>query len=196
IFARHSLNGELSASQFERLNMALEYGDEMPAEEVHDSMAQSVINWLKTGGLENDWTEEVIECPVCSSRSFRVAGRETDIFICPSCEGILPDKNTSAQTEPPAQEVSAGSQSKSESEGDNGAQTVLEPIQEQADELGDPSRPSFDEIADEVGQLLQESLPAVAAENHEQSLERKSTRRVVRKDGWEYSEDNDSNNQS
>jgi signal peptidase I len=93
VFAQHSLNGEISASQFERLNKAVEYGDEMSPEEVRDPLTLSVINWLNAGGLDEDWREEPARCPNCSSSSFRVVGGDADILVCPSCEGVLREKS-------------------------------------------------------------------------------------------------------
>jgi signal peptidase I len=85
LFARHSLNGEISASQFERLKLAVEYYDDITPELLTDPTIISTIDWLKGGGLETAWEEQSIPCPDCNTPSFCIVSGDKSFLICPKC---------------------------------------------------------------------------------------------------------------
>lgn len=85
VFARHSLNGDISAAQFERLKLAVEYYDEMPIELLRDPTILSTVDWLKGGGLRKEWKEEVQVCPACGSEAVSVVAGDKTLFLCTKC---------------------------------------------------------------------------------------------------------------
>lgn len=86
LFARHSLNGEITAQQFERLQLAVEFYDDIPTDLLNDPTIISTVDWLKGGGLFTKWKEEKVECTDCRGQSFRIAGGGKSFLICPSCQ--------------------------------------------------------------------------------------------------------------
>jgi len=85
VFARYSLNGTISQSQFERLRLSVEFFDEMPIDLMEDPTIVSVIDWLKEGSLETDWKEEQLPCPTCGTASFRIVSGSKFFLVCPRC---------------------------------------------------------------------------------------------------------------
>ena len=85
VFARHSLNGDISVAQFERLKLAVEYYDEMPIELLRDPTILSTVDWLRGGGLRKDWKEETQVCPSCGREGVSVIAGDKALFVCPRC---------------------------------------------------------------------------------------------------------------
>jgi signal peptidase len=85
VFARRSLNGEISVAQFERLKLAVEYYDEMPIELLRDPTILSTVDWLRGGGLRKGWKEENQVCPACGSEGVSVVSGDKALFVCPRC---------------------------------------------------------------------------------------------------------------
>jgi signal peptidase I len=85
VFAYHTLNGDISASQFERLKLAIEYCDEIPIDLLKDPTVLSTVDWLRCGGLEKGWREEPQICPRCGSKSFSLISGDKTLLVCPSC---------------------------------------------------------------------------------------------------------------
>jgi signal peptidase I len=85
LFARHSLNGEISPRQFERLKLAVEYFDDMSPDLLTDPTMISAIDWLKGGGLSTSWEEEKVPCPDCNTPSFSILSGDKSFLICPKC---------------------------------------------------------------------------------------------------------------
>jgi signal peptidase I len=92
VFARHSLNGEISPAQFERLKLAVEYYDEMSIDLLNDPTILSTVDWLKGGGLEKDWKEEPRICERCGRVSFTIVAGDTALVVCPSCSELRPSR--------------------------------------------------------------------------------------------------------
>jgi signal peptidase I len=92
VFARHTLNGDITAAQFERLKLAIEYYDEMPIDLLKDPTILSTVDWLKGRGLEKDWKEEPQQCPQCGSPSFSITAGDKTLLVCPSCSEWRPRK--------------------------------------------------------------------------------------------------------
>jgi len=85
VFARQALNGAISAGQFERLKLAVDYYDEMPIELLRDPTILSTVDWLKGGGLSRGWKEESQACPACGSEGVSVIAGDKTLFVCPRC---------------------------------------------------------------------------------------------------------------
>jgi signal peptidase I len=90
VFARYSLNGRISPSQFERLKLSVEFFQEMPVDLLDDPTVISVIDWLKEGNLRQEWKEEQIPCPTCGASSFRIVSGSRFFLICPTCSNWRP----------------------------------------------------------------------------------------------------------
>ncbi|HXY56656.1 MAG TPA: signal peptidase I [Nitrososphaerales archaeon] len=85
VFARHSLNGDISAAQFERLKLAVEYFGEMPMDLLRDPTILSTVDWLRGGGLARNWKEEPQTCPQCDSEAFSLIAGDKTLLVCPRC---------------------------------------------------------------------------------------------------------------
>jgi signal peptidase I len=85
VFARHSLNGDISVAQFERLKLAVEYYDEMPIDLLRDPTILSTVDWLKGGGLRKGWKEETQVCPACGSDAVSVVAGDKTLLVCNRC---------------------------------------------------------------------------------------------------------------
>jgi signal peptidase I len=96
VFAGHSLNGRLSANEFERLRLAVEYYKDIPIDVLSDPTILSVVDWLKEGGLESEWKEEQIPCPTCGTNSFRIVNGSKFFLVCPKCSELRPPANRPA----------------------------------------------------------------------------------------------------
>jgi len=95
VFARHSLNGDISAAQFERLKLAVEYYGEMPIELLRDPIILSTVDWLREGGLMKNWKEESQTCPQCGSGAFAIIAGDKRLLVCPRCVGWRPERSDS-----------------------------------------------------------------------------------------------------
>jgi len=85
VFARHSLNGDISAAQFERLKLAVEYYGEMPIDLLRDPTILSTVDWLRGGGLGKNWKEILQTCPQCGSEAFSLIAGDETLLVCPRC---------------------------------------------------------------------------------------------------------------
>jgi len=96
VFARYSLNGKISASQFERLRLAVDYFEDIPIEMLNDPTMVSIVDWLKEDGLESGWKEEETPCPTCGTPSFRIVSGSKFFVVCPKCSGWRPPDGRAA----------------------------------------------------------------------------------------------------
>ena len=85
VFARHSLNGDISTAQFERLKLAVEYYEEMPIDLLRDPTILSTVDWLRGGGLGKNWKEEPQTCPQCGSEAFSIIAGDKTLLLCTRC---------------------------------------------------------------------------------------------------------------
>jgi len=98
VFARHSLNGDISLSQFERLKLAVEHYDEMPMDLLRDPTILSTVDWLRRGGLGKDWKEELQSCPQCGQEAFSVTAGDKTLLVCPRCSEWHPGRSAPPPT--------------------------------------------------------------------------------------------------
>lgn len=85
ILARMSLNGEMSLKQFEEFKMAIEYGEELPPQWLRNPVHASLAEWMKSGGLTDDWKEEPAKCPNCLQAATMLRGNKDYFLLCPRC---------------------------------------------------------------------------------------------------------------
>ena len=95
VFARHSLNGDISAAQFERLKLAVEYYGEMPIDLLRDPTILSTVDWLRGGGLTKSWKEESQTCPQCGTEAFAIIAGDKSLLVCPRCSEWRPGRSDS-----------------------------------------------------------------------------------------------------
>jgi signal peptidase I len=98
VFARLSLNGEISPGQFERLKLAIEYHDDLDIGQLMDPTILSAVDWLKGGVLERDWKEGHDVCQRCGNRAVSLTCDDKILLMCPKCSerGYRGDNITSA----------------------------------------------------------------------------------------------------
>jgi signal peptidase I len=96
VFARYSLNGRISQSQFERLKLSVEYFKEIPVDLLSDPTTVSLVDWLKEGNLREKWKEEQVPCPTCGAESLRIVTGSRFFLICPSCSNWRPAPSQTA----------------------------------------------------------------------------------------------------
>jgi len=85
VFARLSLNREISIAQFERMKIAVEYFHDMPIDLLTDPMVLSAVDWLKGGGLDKRWREESQACPACGAQAICITAGNKTLLVCPVC---------------------------------------------------------------------------------------------------------------
>ena len=85
VFARHSLNGEMTARDFEKVKLAVEYFEDIPTELLMDPTLISAVDWLKKGALRGKWKEALVSCPVCDARAFMIVSGDNSFLVCPEC---------------------------------------------------------------------------------------------------------------
>lgn len=106
IMARMSLNGEMSLKQFEELKLAIEFGEQLPAQWLKNPVHASLAEWMKSGGLTDDWKEEPAKCPQCLQAATMIRGNRDYFLICPRCS----EKESSTIASLPAGPTSVGGQ--------------------------------------------------------------------------------------
>lgn len=85
IMARMSLNGEMSLKQFEELKLAIEFGEQLPAQWLKNPVHASLAEWMKSGGLTDNWKEEPAKCPQCLQAATMIRGTKDYFLLCPRC---------------------------------------------------------------------------------------------------------------
>ncbi len=103
ILARMLLNGELSPSQFEGFKVAIEFGEELPSRWLKNPVHASLADWIKSGGLSNDWTEEPAKCPKCLQAATMIKGTKDFLLICPRCSEQSDASSPSLPIEEPSE---------------------------------------------------------------------------------------------
>ena len=85
IMARMSLNNEMSLKQFEEFKLAIEFGEQLPAQYLKNPVHASLAEWMKSGGLTDDWKEEPAKCPTCLQQATMIRGSKDYFLLCPRC---------------------------------------------------------------------------------------------------------------
>ena len=84
LFARMTLNGELTQDSFEKFKLTLEFADDLPPDSLKNPSAIAFSDWLRSGGLSGSWKEELTNCPKCSKAATVIrGGKGTYFLLCP-----------------------------------------------------------------------------------------------------------------
>ena len=80
------LNGDLSNEQFKKLELTVKYSGDIESLGLKDKSALALVNWLKNGGLDQNWKLRTITCTKCSSSAIGLEGeKDNSLAICPHC---------------------------------------------------------------------------------------------------------------
>lgn len=85
IIARMALNGEMGMQQFDEYKLAIDYGEELPTRFLRNPVHASLADWIKSGGLSDDWKEQPAKCPQCLQEATMIRGKKDYFLICPRC---------------------------------------------------------------------------------------------------------------
>ena len=103
ILARMSLNGEIGLKQFEEFKLAIDFGEELPSQWLKNPVHASLADWMKSGGLTDDWNEEPAKCPQCLQAATMIRGAKDYLLICPRCS-----EREDASLSPPSLPLQSG----------------------------------------------------------------------------------------
>jgi len=85
ITARMALNGEMGMQQFEEFKLAVDFGEELPTRFLRNPVHASLADWIKSGGLSDQWQEQPAKCPQCLQEATMIRGKKDYLLICPRC---------------------------------------------------------------------------------------------------------------
>ncbi len=85
ITARMALNGEMGMQQFEEFKLAVDFGEELPTRFLRNPVHASLADWIKNGGLSDQWQEQPAKCPQCLQEATMIRGKKDYLLICPRC---------------------------------------------------------------------------------------------------------------
>jgi hypothetical protein len=99
--AKKVLSGELSNDQFEKLELAVKYSDDIESFNPEDPSVLALADWLKNGGLDQKWEMKTVICSKCSGNAIRLEGERNNLLtICPKCDKVKTEnKNTETEKE-------------------------------------------------------------------------------------------------
>ena len=84
--AKKVLSGDLSNEQFEKIELAVKYSDEIKSSDLEDPSVSALVGWLKNGGLDQNWKIKTIICNKCSGIALEIEGEKNNsITICRQC---------------------------------------------------------------------------------------------------------------
>lgn len=85
--AQMALNKEISNELFGKLEVAVQYSDDVDLDELKDDSVKSLVQWIRGGGLEEKWKIGGVECPICHSTAVRIESDDGfSHVICDGCE--------------------------------------------------------------------------------------------------------------
>ena len=85
--AKKVLSGELSKEQFEKFELAVKYFDDIESSDLEDPSALALADWLKNGGLDQNWKIKTVICPKCSGIAIELEGEKIkSLIICRQCQ--------------------------------------------------------------------------------------------------------------
>ena len=84
--AKKVLSGDLSNEQFEKLELAVKYSDDIESSDLENPSLLAFIDWLNNGGLDQDWKIKTIMCSKCSRTAIEIQGsKNNSITVCFMC---------------------------------------------------------------------------------------------------------------
>src|SRR2546428_4738322 len=87
LLAQKVLSGEISQELFKRLELAVNYSDELKIHELGDPAALAVVDWFKRRGVGRAWTFTKTGFPGGSKGSYAFENKNLMLGICPDCLG-------------------------------------------------------------------------------------------------------------
>jgi signal peptidase len=86
VLAQMSLDGELPEAVFKKFELAVKYVEDLRVDELKDGGVLTLVDWIRNGGLDNDWKVKKLPCPKCSSMAanFNCANGLL-LVVCPTC---------------------------------------------------------------------------------------------------------------
>jgi len=85
--AKKVLSGDLSKEQFEKFELAVKYFDDIERSDLEDPSALALADWLKNGGLDQNWKIKTVMCPKCSGIAIELEGEKINsLIICRQCQ--------------------------------------------------------------------------------------------------------------
>lgn len=84
--AKKVLSGDLSDEQFEKLELAVKYSDDIESSDFEDPSVLALVDWLKNGGLDQNWKIKTVICTKCSGIAIELEGEKNNsLIICRQC---------------------------------------------------------------------------------------------------------------
>lgn len=91
--AQLALNKEISDEMFRKLEVGVQYVDDLNLHELKENGVRDLIQWIREGGLEDKWEIESVECPTCQLKAIIIKTRAgLSFMVCEGCDSKL-DKN-------------------------------------------------------------------------------------------------------
>jgi signal peptidase I len=85
--AQMALNKEISNELFGKLEVAVNYSEDINLDDLKDDSVKSLVQWMRGGGLEENWKIDGVECPICHSTAIRIeSDDEFSQIICEGCD--------------------------------------------------------------------------------------------------------------
>jgi len=99
---RLMLQGEVSGETFRRIEPVVKYGQRVQLDGVDDELIESLVEWMKAGGLDSGWKVKEIDCPRCSSRATAfVTPKGKEFIVCSNCSAASSTPKSSEATVAP-----------------------------------------------------------------------------------------------
>ncbi len=89
IIARMALNGEMEMRHFDEFKLAIEYGEQLPTRFLKNPVHASLADWIKSGGMSDEWSELSAKCPECLQDATMIRGKKNYLLICPRCSSKI-----------------------------------------------------------------------------------------------------------
>src|SRR2546428_13964768 len=87
LLAQKVLSGEISQELFKRLELAVNYSDELKIHELGDPAALAVVDWFKRRGVERALALTETACPGGLKETYAFENKHLILGICPHCTG-------------------------------------------------------------------------------------------------------------
>jgi signal peptidase I len=104
--AKKVLSGDLSNEQFEKLELTVKYSDDIESSDLEDPSVLALVDWLKNGGLDQNWKMKTVICAKCSGIAIEIEGEKNNsLKICPKCHNKKAGNITMVLTEKGSNEL-------------------------------------------------------------------------------------------
>jgi formylmethanofuran dehydrogenase subunit E len=98
--AKKVLSGDLTNEQFEKIELAVKYSDDIETSDLEDPSVLALADWLKNDGLDQNWKIKTVICTKCSGNSIEIQGEKNNsLTICPKCNNKKAGNKTMVLTE-------------------------------------------------------------------------------------------------